>query len=151
MIGESEKMFELLSGIVHRDTQQHPFRVDLTVDSIEAIEMAGALDFGGSEFSPSGVSRLEPRKQNEGDDYGWWELDSGSYRAVFNESLSPPEEGMLLITPHAHSREAGIIADMGILVPGDEPERLFLNFQVPAAGCRIKENARFASLYLVGG
>lgn len=150
MVLESEDLITHLQGIVHRDTQEHDYHFDLTVGDVEAFNGTGALDFGGSEFRPAGTHKLDPEKQDPEDDYGWWELEGGTYRAIFNEALARPREALVFITPHSHLRQAGIVAETLIYVPGEDTGRPYMNFRVPSGGCRIKENARFASLCMVG-
>ncbi|MDZ7680219.1 MAG: hypothetical protein U5J63_00570 [Fodinibius sp.] len=137
-----------LSGIIHQDTQQHDNHFDLTVSEIYGYTEAGSLDFGGSEFQPAEQRLIESQKKNEDDDYGWWHLRSGSYQAKINEKVADLNGSVALLSLHSHARQSGILGNTSLIsAAGNDP--LTINFQVPKAGCNIKENARFAVLYIM--
>lgn len=144
----SAELSDHLQNIVHEDTQLHETRIDLTVDEVSKLKQAGSLDFGGSEFEPAKADIIKPRKKNEDDDYGWWNLEAGSYKARFNEELSLNEKMLALMNLHYHARQAGIVANTQLIGYSGSLEMLF---NVPEVGCNIKENARFATLYLFEG
>lgn len=146
---ESNELLEHVTSIIHRDTQQQEFHIDLTIDSISRYTEAGSLDFGGSEFHEAGTELLTPEKQQPGDDYGWWKLEPGSYRVRFNEQVDHLEDALIAITPHSHARKAGIVTGTQLISTDTMPDHLELNITVPSHGCNIKENARFASLYII--
>lgn len=142
----SKNILNHVKNIVHEDTQLHTNCIDLTVTSVHRLTEAGALDFGGSEFEPAQTEPIDAKKENPDDDYGWWKLDAGRYKAVFNEQITASEEAVAFLAPHPHAREAGVTANTQVL-SGDESSNII--FDVPDAGCHIKENARFAALYLM--
>lgn len=146
---QKDELADHIGSIVHQDTQQHKNHFDLTVAQIHQITEAGSLDFGGSEFQPAEKRIVDPQKKNESDDYGWWHLHKGTYQATMNEKIKQFEDTIALLAPHAHTQKAGIIANTNILSSDEEEEPLTMNFRVPEAGCNIKENARFAVLYLL--
>ncbi|HYW34075.1 MAG TPA: hypothetical protein VE868_01595 [Balneolaceae bacterium] len=142
----SKKILQHVEDIVHDKTQVHEKSIDLTVDSVYRFTQPGALDFGGSEFEPAATEIIEPQKENSNDDYGWWKLDRGYYKAVFNEHISLDEDMLAIIAPHDHARQAGLLTNTALLAHGDTS---ILTFQVPEMGCNIKENARIATAYLL--
>jgi len=146
---KSDKLTEHLQSIIHKETQQHENHFDLTVDHIHKITEAGSLDFGGGEFQPADFHKVEPQKDNEGDKYGWWHLSGGTYRATMNEELRNFQDTTALLAAHTHAQKAGIITNSMILSGKKEINSITMNFTVPEAGCNIKENARFAVLYLL--
>lgn len=146
---QSDELTDHLESIIHKETQQHENHYDLSVAEIYQFTEAGSLDFGGSEFQPAQKRLVEPQKENKDDDYGWWHLRRGSYQATMNEKIKDFDKNIGLLAPHAHTQKAGIIATTNIL-SGNEEEKITINFRVPEAGCNIKENARFAVLYLLG-
>lgn len=146
---QSDELLEHAGDIIHKDTQLHKLSLDLTVDQVQRFDGEGALDFGGSEFRPAAAKTITPRKRNEDDDYGWWDLQQGSYKAIFNETLQNHEDTLAIVSPHQHASEAGIIASTNAVTSESVTDQLALNFQVPSAGCRIKENARFATLHIL--
>ena len=144
----SDNILDYLQEVVHLDTQQHDNHIDLTVSEIYELTEAGSLDFGGSEFQPAEQRLIDPQKKNQDDDYGWWHLRAGQYQAKLNEYLTDLNGAVALLTLHKHAREAGILGNTSIL-SGNADETLTINFEVPKAGCNIKENARIATLYLL--
>lgn len=146
---QADKLSKYIGSIIHQDTQQHSTHFDLTVSKIHRIVEAGSLDFGGGEFKPATKSAVEPQK-NEGDDYGWWHLPMGTYQATMNEELREVADGIVLLAPHPHTQQAGIVANTSFISDNKGDHRpITVNFRVPEAGCNIKENARFAVLYLL--
>lgn len=146
---QSDELLDHTKDIIHKDTQQHKFSFDLSVAEIHTFTEAGSLDFGGSEFEPASSRSIAPEKQNADDKYGWWNLEQGMYKAVFNEQLQNNEDTLTIISPHEHAIQAGIIAGTNLITDEVNKEQLSMNFQVPAVGCRIKENARFANLQIL--
>ncbi|MDX1642604.1 MAG: hypothetical protein R3220_12950 [Balneolaceae bacterium] len=142
----SEEILEHTSDIIHEDTQLHDQHIDLTVAEVHQLSQAGSLDFGGSEFTPAGTEPIKPEKRNPNDKYGWWDLKIDTYKAIFNESIEVPENSIAVITPHIHAEKAGIIINTLFISPEDNLDGLGMYFHVPVAGCKIKENARIATL-----
>lgn len=146
---ESDELLEHTSNIIHEDTQKQKLNIDLTISKIFSFTKAGSLDFGGSEFEEAGGKLIEPVKQSTDADYGWWILKKGTYQAVFNEALHSLEDTLVALSIHDHASKAGIVANSRILTPDQGLEEITMNFQVPANGCNIKENARFATVHLI--
>lgn len=145
---QSDELTDHLESIIHKETQQHDNHFDLSVAEIYQFTEAGSLDFGGSEFQPAQKRLVEPQKEDKNDDYGWWHLRRGSYLAIMNEEIKDFRGKIALLAPHSHAQKTGIIANTNILSARNE-QKLTMNFRVPEAGCNIKENARFAVLYLL--
>lgn len=146
---QSDELINHLGSIIHQDTQQHTNHFDLTVSKIHQFTEAGSLDFGGSEFQSAETRLIEPQKKSEEDDYGWWHLSKGMYQATMNEEIKEFEDTIALLAPHNHTQKAGVISNTHILSNEEEGDIVTVNFRVPKAGCNIKENARFAVLYLL--
>lgn len=145
---QTSEFFDSISNIIHKDTQQHEDHLDLTVSEIHEYRRAGDLDFGGSEFKPATTELVKPEKNDPEDDYGWWKLKGGIYKAVFNEKMNETDHFITVISLHEHAQKAGIICDRGFGSTQDNGQLSF-NFFVPKLGCNIKENARMASLYVL--
>lgn len=146
---ESDELLEHTSNIIHEDTQKQTLNLDLTVAKIFSYTEAGSLDFGGSEFEEAGGKFIEPVKQSTDADYGWWILQEGTYKAVFNEGLYNLEDTLVALSLHDHASRVGIIANSQLMTPDQSLDEVSMNFQVPKNGCNIKENARFATLHLI--
>jgi len=145
---KTSEFFDSISNIVHRETQQHKNHLDLTVSEVHVYRNAGDLDFGGSEFKPATTEPVKPEKNDPEDDYGWWKLKIGIYKAVFNEKMNETHQFTAVISLHEHAQKAGIICSQGFC-SGQDNGQLSFNFFVPESGCNIKENARMASLYVL--
>jgi deoxycytidine triphosphate deaminase len=142
----SDDILDLTDNIIHENTQLHDQHLDLTVAEVHRLTSAGSLDFGGSEFTPAKSKLIDPKKINPNDSYGWWNLKIDTYKAVFNESVEVPENIIAVMTPHIHAEKSGIIINTLYLSAEDDLEDLSMYFHVPVAGCKIKENARIATL-----
>ena len=145
---KSDELRDHVESIIHKDTQQHNTHFDLTVDAIHKFTKAGSLDFGGSEFESAEKKIIEPQK-NQGDDYGWWNLPQGHYQATMNETVKEVNDTIAFISLHPHAHKAGIIANTSMFPNQQNNSPITLNFFAPDPGCNIKENARFAVLYLL--
>lgn len=150
-LSKSDELTKNISGLVHQDTQQQKFRLDLTLSEVHEFTGAGSLDFGGSEFEPATTQIIKPKKNDPGDDYGWWNLKGGIYRAICNESFKPLENHAIFIVPHEHAQSAGVMVNTIVADRNLNSAAISLLIHVPDAGCKIKENARFASAYMVSG
>jgi deoxycytidine triphosphate deaminase len=140
-----------LDGLVHFDTQSSAARdgLDLTVAAVFAFTGPGQLDFGGDEEQPAERRRLDPEKRAPDDDYGWWNLDAGSYAVRFNESVELSAGRLALLTPHERLlRTAAHHPVCALRAPREASEALEAVLSVGSPGVHIKENARLSTLLL---
>lgn len=150
-LNSSKEILSALDNIIHADTQTHDQRVDLTLSEVRKLTGPGSLDFGGSEFRKAPTEIVPPQRKQSDDDYGWWTLIGGTYIAVCNESLDLSDGRVAVAAPHPHSLSAGLMVNTSVI---DEDtaahtEKIILLIEVTETGCKIKENARFASLFLL--
>ncbi|NBC25442.1 MAG: hypothetical protein GVY08_01140 [Bacteroidetes bacterium] len=148
---KSDEWIDSVKNIVHQDTQQQEFCLDLTVSEIRNFTGPGSLDFGGSEFAPASTELIEPKKKNPEDTYGWWKLLGGIYRAVCNESFKSLGDHAVFIVPHQHALDAGLMVHAALAERNVSSDPIELLIHAPGAGCNIKENARIASAYRMSG
>lgn len=141
MLRDGPDTFGLLEGTIHQETQVHKKRVDLTAAQVWRLTGPGQLDFGGSECCPSPTEKLPVEKRQPGDDYGWWTLDSGTHRVVFNERLT---EGRALLQSLPRLLETGTFIPARVVETHKDITSLLV---VGDSGVAIKENARLAGLY----
>ncbi|WP_138429766.1 hypothetical protein [Fodinibius saliphilus] len=144
---EGKELVNHLKSIIHEDTQLHKDHFDLSAAQIDRFTIAGALDFGGSEFKPVQTESVELQKKQSAD-YGWWHLSEGTYQIIMNETLTEITDATALLTPHPHIQKAGVTANTTILQE-TENTPITMTIHIPSVGCNIKENARVASLYLL--
>ncbi|PSG98173.1 dCTP deaminase [Thermoplasmatales archaeon SW_10_69_26] len=130
----------VLDGIVHGETQRGDDEYELTVAGIHRLHEPGHIDFGGGETTEPETEPLDTKKRHAEDEYGWWNLEPGTYLLAYNETLDLPDASLVL-----QPRPA--LAEMGVSHPTmivDSLPRVPL--AVPPAGARIKENARVSRL-----
>ena len=139
-----------LDGIVHYDTQASARSgLDLTIAALFAFTAPGQIDFGGSEARPAERQRLDPQKDDPGDDYGWWNLDAGTYAVRYNESLELGRGQIALVAPHERLLATGAHHPVFWLqAPREVQDELETMLSVGPTGMRIKENARLSTLLL---
>ena len=136
---DASTVADALEGLVHADTQVGARGVDLTAASVLDHDGPGRVDFGDGELEPAGTSPRETRQRSPDDDYGWWELEPGSYLVAYNETLAG--DGPFWLQPRDALCERGaghptrLVDDLG-------PVPLF----VGDGGLRLKENARVSTL-----
>lgn len=133
----------MVEGILHEPTQVHDGQVDLSVDTVERIEGDASLDFGGGEYGPADRSEISPERHDPDDEYGWWELDAGVYRATFNESFDPGDEVIGLVQPLERASTNGLTHGTAVLRTGQDPVAVTIQVGAPI---EIKENARLSGL-----
>jgi hypothetical protein len=131
---------EFLDDLVHEPSQIEGHGVDLTVEYVARIEGAGDVDFGGDEYEAPEAEAVRAERRSEDDDYGWYELDAGTYVLRYNETLSSAENEFLL-QPHPR------LLALGVIHPTVRLEKLRrVPMTVPEDGVNIKENARVSTL-----
>lgn len=131
---------EFVDGIVHEPTQTEGRGLDLTLDIVSVVHQAGAVDFGGGELADAETTFVEPAKRDPDDDYGWWELDAGTYLLSHNETLDAAETDFRL-EPHREVVARGA-SHPTVHVSALPPVPL----TVGGAGIDLKENARVSTL-----
>ncbi|MGM0440994.1 MAG: dCTP deaminase [Elusimicrobiota bacterium] len=134
-----------LEDIVYEKKQVHKHCVDLTVGRLYKVTAGGELDFGGGEYSKGEKKPLKPRKKDPQDDYGWWEIEPGSYLVKLNERFTIAPVQKAFIQPHSRLLKAGathpnlIIEESGeIVIP--------LNVLTELS---IKENSRITEFRII--
>lgn len=133
-----------VDGLVHEPTQTAGRGIDLTVDAVHAVTEPGSVDFGGGELEAAGTEPIRPERRDPDDDYGWWDLEAGTYLIEFNESISAPDDVDLVLQPRDEVRARGATHPT-LHLAGDEPLDA-VPIAVPDGGIEIKENARVSTL-----
>lgn len=147
-ISDSDHVADKTTDLLHLDTQEFPFGIDLTVAEIHQLTGPGSLDFGGSEFAEAPSELLEPVKRNPDDDYGWWPLEQGTYLIRYNEGVELDEDEIGLVQAHPRLMRAGA-HHPSFTVYGEEND-LYTLLSVGTSGCNIKENSRVSRLLILG-
>lgn len=131
---------DVLDGLVHEPSQTGGPGVDLTLASVHRATTPGEIDFGGGEYATPETTVLEPDRRDEGDDYGWWELDGGTYLVEYNETLGG-SDGYFRVQPHPR-----LVALGGVHPTLEVSELGRVPLSVPDYGLALKENARISTL-----
>ena len=145
---DGDQGHDQVTGLLHRDTQEFEFGVDLTVAEVHRLTGRGSLDFGGSEFSAARAERLEPIQRQPDDEYGWWPLQAGTYRIVYNEGVRLDEDEVGLVQPHPRLMEAG--GHHPSFAVFGEQDTIGTILSVGSEGLDIKENSRISRLLILG-
>jgi hypothetical protein len=129
-----------LEGFVHEETQVRDGAVDLTLATVHRVEEPGAVDFGGDELAAAETSTVDTERRDDADEYGWWDLDAGTYLLGFNETLDA-ENSTFCLQPRTELVERG--ATHPTLFVSELPA---VPLTVPEPGIALKENARISTL-----
>jgi hypothetical protein len=128
-----------IDNIVHEGTQNTDEGFDLTVTEVYVVEEPGRVDFGGGELKEASLTPVETEKRNEGDDYGWWNLEAGTYIVEYNESLDV-DEGVTV-------RTRTELLERGAYHPTVQVKELpLVPLTVGGEGLCLKENARVSTV-----
>lgn len=126
-----------VTDLVHEPTQVTETGIDLTLASVARIDEPAQLDFGDNELTDPKTTELTPQRRETADDYGWWELDAGTYLVTHNESLDT--DTPLRLEP----RDA--LTKRGATHPTRRVARLH-PLPLTTAGINLKENARISTI-----
>lgn len=138
----AEKIVDFLKNLTYSKTQVSETGVDLTVNKIYKFENRGDIDFGGGERKDAELSEISPTLRNKDDDYGWWELDSGTYLLKYNEELE--EEKNCIIQPLERLYRNSTTHPT---IVSKEITKIPINVGEP--GISIKENSRVSKLIVL--
>lgn len=131
-----------VDGLVHLETQQAEVGLDLTAGTVFRVTGPGSLDFGGGELEAAPREKVVPELRAEDDDYGWWELDAGTYLVRYNETLSLADGRVAHILPLERLLLAG--ASHPAFLADDPRDPLETLLRVGDQGCNLKENCRIS-------
>lgn len=103
-------------------------------------ELIGGYIHEGKQFAPD--------TQSAEDTYGWWKLSQGHYRIEFNESVTLPERGRVLILhPWPDAVRAGVNHPSEVIT--ESRDTLFTHIGVGPQGIAVKENARLGKVTIL--
>ncbi len=146
---EIKKLIEkkkLIENYPHLDTQLQPNGFDITVDEVHRLKDKGELDFSNSERKIPETEKIEPKKKNKEDKYGWWELEEGAYKVKTNEKFNMPRDLAGIVFPRSSLLRMGCTTETGVWDAGYRGKAEFLLLVKNEKGVEIKENARIAQL-----
>ena len=147
-LSDPDRPREQVTDLLHRETQEFEFGVDLSVAEIHRLTGRGSLDFGGSEFRAADAERLDANQRSSDDEYGWWSLEPGTYRIVYNEGVDLDEDEVGLVQPHPRLMLAG--AHHPSFAVFGRQETITAILSIGGEGVDIKENSRISRLMILG-
>ncbi|MHA1214186.1 MAG: hypothetical protein ACTSR2_08240 [Candidatus Hodarchaeales archaeon] len=142
LLNDKELLIKFWQNIIYEPKQLRDNILDLTVKSIYNITTQGSIDFGGSEYVPSRLDKIPPKKESD-PKYSWWTLSKGSYIIEFNE-IPKATDILVIIFPHQRLLALGCYHPSFIAEPMNNG-KLQTILLVSHNGVRIKENARISS------
>jgi dUTP pyrophosphatase len=136
----------LIKDYIDLETQLQPTGFDVTAGEIHRFNEEGKLDFSNSEREIPKTEKVEAKKKDAEDDYGWWKLQPGAYKVVMNEKVDIPENFVGVAHPRSSLLRMGCTIGNALWEPGyTGPGEFVLIVQNPE-GVEIKENARLNQL-----
>lgn len=132
----------LIQDYIHFETQITPQGFDLTVDKIEKYENGGQLDFSNSEREISDTKEIKPQKEEQSDEYGWWDLEQGVYKITMNEKVDIPNNLAAFAFPRSSLLRMGCTIENAVWDSGYTGTGSFMLKVENSNGVKIKENAR---------
>lgn len=136
----------LVEDYPHLETQLQPNGFDLTAAEIHTFDGPGKLDFSNDERELPDTTPLAPEKRDPSDDYGWWELEPGSYKVVCNETLHIPDDLVGIGFPRSSLLRMGAMIQNAFWDGGFSGTGAFLLTVDNPHGIHVKENARVNQL-----
>ncbi|MHA1966961.1 MAG: hypothetical protein ACW964_04080 [Candidatus Hodarchaeales archaeon] len=142
---KEEEANEIWKNFVYFPKQTNIISVDLTVKNIYSLDSQGALDFGGSEYTPAEKNLIEPTIDDD-PKYGWWGLEKGEYLIEYNEILSNTDY-FAIVFPHERLLVTGCYHSPFLVnFPNSDNKNVLKSvLMVSTNGVRIKENARIST------
>lgn len=137
---------DLIQDYIHLETQLQPAGFDVTAKEIHRFKEPGKLDFSNSERKIPETEKVEPMKKDEGDNYGWWKLESGAYKVVMNEKVDIPEDLIGVAHPRSSLLRMGCTVGNAVWEPGYTGPGEFVLIVENSEGVNVKQNARLNQL-----
>ncbi len=141
---------DLVEEYINLDKQLTPNGFDLTVSKVFEFDSAGALDFSNSQRVVPQGKELMPKKRNQEDKYGWWELSPGAYKVRTNEVVNLPNNLAALGFSRTSLLRMGALTQNGIWDAGFKGRGEFILVVSNPQGINIKQNARLVQLMFMG-
>ena len=140
---------QLITEYPDLETQLQPNGFDFTAGEIHGYKGKGKLDFSNSEREIPETEKIKPKKKNEEDKYGWWELKKGVYKVVMNEKVDIPENLVGFAYPRSSLLRMGATIDNAVWDSGYKGGGEFMLTVSNPEGIEVKENARVNQIVFV--
>lgn len=140
---------DLFENYINLEQQLQPNGFDMTVDKIYRFKSNGQLDFSNSERIITDCEEIKPIKENEDDEYGWWNLEPGCYKIKINEKINLPKNLISLAFSRTSLLRNGASTEHAVWDAGYSGKSEFLLNVNNEDGIKIKENARIAQMVFI--
>jgi len=131
---------KLVTNYIDLDTQLQPSGFDLSLESIEAYLGGGAVDFTNAERVIGETKQLSPDKE------GWYHLEKGVYKVVYNEIVKMPLDVAAIARTRSTLLRNGAEVGTAVWDPGYEGRSSSMLTVHNPYGLRLKKDARIAQL-----
>jgi len=130
----------LVTNYIDLETQLQPSGFDLSLDSIEEYLGGGAVDFSNKKRVIGETKKLSP------DEKGWFNLEKGVYKVVYNEVVKMPLDVAAIARTRSTLLRNGAEVGTAVWDPGYEGRSSSMLTVHNRFGLRLKKDARIAQL-----
>ena len=130
----------LVRDYIDMDKQLQPSGFDLSLQSVEEYLSSGAVDFSNKERIIAETKQINP------DQNGWWVLNKGVYKIVYNEIVKIPTNIAAIARTRSTLLRNGAEVGTAVWDPGYEGRSSSMLIVNNSKGLSLKKGARVAQL-----
>lgn len=130
----------LMENMIDLETQLQPNSVEMTLQRVEVMEGAGAIDFDNS------CRKLPLSTPLEFDEEGWVFLPHGTYKVVFNEIVNIPKDLAAIARPRSTMLRCGVNIGTAVWDSGYRGRSESMLVVHNPEGFNLRKNARIIQL-----
>lgn len=139
-IRELIKQKDLITNYVDLEKQIQPSGFDLSLESVESFTGGGSVDFNNKERVLADTKPLKPNEE------GWFTLDQGCYKVLYNEIVKMPLDLAAIARTRSTLLRNGASLGTAVWDPGYQGRSSSLLTVHNPYGIQLKKNARIAQL-----
>ncbi|MCC7576255.1 MAG: deoxyuridine 5'-triphosphate nucleotidohydrolase [Methanomethylovorans sp.] len=133
-------LLPLMENMIDVEMQLQPNSVEMTLQRVEVMEGAGAIDFDNS------CRKLPLSRPLEFDDDGWVFLLPGTYKVVFNEIVNIPKDLAAIARPRSTMLRCGVNIGTAVWDSGYRGRSESMLVVHNPEGFNLRKNARIIQL-----
>lgn len=130
----------LMENMIDMEMQLQPNSIEMTLQRVELMEGAGAIDFDNS------CRKLPLSRPLEFDDDGWVYLLPGTYKVVFNEIVNIPKDLAAIARPRSTMLRCGVNIGTAVWDSGYRGRSESMLLVHNPEGFNVRKNARIIQL-----
>ena len=130
----------LIENMIDLETQLQPNSVEMTLQRVEIMEGAGAIDFDNS------CRKLPLSRPLEFDEEGWVFLPHGTYKVAFNEIVNIPKDLAAIARPRSTMLRCGVNIGTAVWDSGYRGRSESMLVVHNPEGFNLRKNARIIQL-----